>query len=93
MGVMFEKANTIYLLNWVPSQRARLPEGVASYLGGREMINMRGTGGKVISQDSFHFDFFQPVQVNVGGIVCPLNLLGHFQVKSGLVLHVRKYIL
>lgn len=46
MVVMFEKANTIYLLNWVPSRRARLPEGVASYLGGREMINMRRKVGK-----------------------------------------------
>lgn len=46
MGAMFEKANTIYLLNWVPSRKARLPEGVASYLGGREMMNMRRKVGK-----------------------------------------------
>lgn len=78
MGVMFEKANTIYLLDWVPSQRARLPEGVASYLGGREMMNIRVKLEKLFRKTVFTLTF-QPVQVNVGGIVCPLNLLGHFK--------------
>lgn len=54
MGVMFELENFIYLLNWVPSQRARPSTGVSLNLRGCEMINVRRKEEKQsISQASF----------------------------------------
>lgn len=56
MGVMFELENFIYLLNWVPSQRARPPTGVSLNLRGREMVNVRRKEEKQsVSQTSFLF--------------------------------------